>query len=212
MAKSSEASGITEALRRALSGDEGGLDALFVKIGPLIEAVARCRVARSLGSSEGWPDVASSVSLALLRKLRRDFTLEDGASGHRSLLGLLSKITSDVVNDRLRELHRNGVGGQAAAGASDAPDPMDQFAATVTTAWRRAERGEGGNRLRAALASLSQRDRFVLVLRGVDAIPFRTIGAQLDISEDAARMAFGRAASRIKEALPRELYAALGSE
>ena len=86
---------------------------------------------------------------------------------------------------------------------------MDDFAASVTSAWRKVERRERGDTVRTSIGEMSDRDRMVLVMRGIDAIRFKTIGVQLGISEDAARMAFDRALERLRGRLPRDLITAL---
>ncbi len=55
--------------------------------------------------------------------------------------------------------------------------------------------------LDAALADLPQRSRMAIRLRLWDRRSFAEIGAELGISEDAARMTFGRALAKLRESM-----------
>jgi RNA polymerase sigma-70 factor, ECF subfamily len=55
--------------------------------------------------------------------------------------------------------------------------------------------------LDASLAALPQRSRMAIHLRLWDRRPFAEIGAELGISEDAARMLFGRALAKLRESM-----------
>ena len=55
--------------------------------------------------------------------------------------------------------------------------------------------------LDAALGGLSERHRTVIHLRIWDQLSFAQIGAKLGISEDAARMLYGRAIAKLRESM-----------
>ena len=67
--------------------------------------------------------------------------------------------------------------------------------------------GEIGSAIHDALASLSERDRLVFVLRELEGLSFAHVGESLAISEDAAKMQFHRARLRLGDDLVRRLGA-----
>lgn len=67
--------------------------------------------------------------------------------------------------------------------------------------------GEVGAAIHDALASLSERDRLVFVLRALEGLSFAVVGESLSISEDAAKMQFHRARARLGNDLIRRLGA-----
>lgn len=64
-----------------------------------------------------------------------------------------------------------------------------------------AQRKAAGDALDAALAGLSARHRAVIHLRLWDRLSFVEIGARMDLSEDAARMLYGRALAKLRESM-----------
>jgi len=71
----------------------------------------------------------------------------------------------------------------------------------------RLQRREAGERVRAALARLSERDREVLELRHLEQLSIREIAGVLGISEGAVKVRHVRALERLRERLgedPRE--------
>jgi len=64
-----------------------------------------------------------------------------------------------------------------------------------------AQRNASHEALDAALGRLSERHRAVVHLRVWDRLAFSEIGDHLSISEDAARMLYGRAIARLREAV-----------
>jgi RNA polymerase sigma-70 factor (ECF subfamily) len=75
---------------------------------------------------------------------------------------------------------------------------LDDFTASPSQA---AARKDSHEALDTALGSLSQRHRTVIHLRIWDQWSFAEIGARLEISEDAARMLYGRALARLRETM-----------
>ncbi len=64
-----------------------------------------------------------------------------------------------------------------------------------------AQKNASRQALDAALGQLSERHRTVVHLRVWDQLAFTEIGDHLGISEDAARMLYGRAVARLREAM-----------
>jgi RNA polymerase sigma factor (sigma-70 family) len=64
-----------------------------------------------------------------------------------------------------------------------------------------AQRKAAGKALDAALAELSERHRTVIHLRLWDRLSFGEIGERMDLTEDAARMLYGRALGKLRESI-----------
>jgi RNA polymerase sigma factor (sigma-70 family) len=64
-----------------------------------------------------------------------------------------------------------------------------------------AERKSAGESLDRALEALSERHRMVIRLRLWDRLSFGEISTRMDLSEDAARMLYGRALAKLRESM-----------
>jgi RNA polymerase sigma-70 factor, ECF subfamily len=72
---------------------------------------------------------------------------------------------------------------------------------SATSPSQAAARSDSHAALDAALGSLSERHRSVIHLRIWDQLSFSEIGTKLNISEDAARMLYGRALARLRDSM-----------
>lgn len=70
--------------------------------------------------------------------------------------------------------------------------------ATGATPGRATQDGASREALDAALAGLPDRQRLIIHLRLWDRLSFAEIGRRMDLSEDAARMAYGRALAKLR--------------
>jgi RNA polymerase sigma-70 factor (ECF subfamily) len=84
---------------------------------------------------------------------------------------------------------------------SDAAGAADIIPGTGTSPSHAAQRNLSREALDAALGVLSERHRVVIRLRIWDQMPFTEVGARLGISEDAARMLYGRALASLRESM-----------
>ena len=75
------------------------------------------------------------------------------------------------------------------------------LASSTTSPSKAAARNDSHAALDAALGSLSERHRSIIHLRIWDQLSFGEIGTKLNISEDAARMLYGRALARLRESM-----------
>ena len=72
---------------------------------------------------------------------------------------------------------------------------------TTTSPSQAAQKNASREALDAALGGLSERHRTVIHLRIWDQCSFAEIGTRLGVSEDAARMLFGRALAKLRESM-----------
>jgi RNA polymerase sigma-70 factor (ECF subfamily) len=72
---------------------------------------------------------------------------------------------------------------------------------TTTSPSQVAQKNAAREALSAALGALSERHRLVIHLRIWEHLSFAEIGVKLESSEDAARMLYGRALGRLRDAM-----------
>jgi RNA polymerase sigma-70 factor (ECF subfamily) len=72
---------------------------------------------------------------------------------------------------------------------------------TITSPSQAAGKNAAREALDEALGGLSERHRMVIRLRIWDQLSFAEIGVKLDASEDAARMLYGRALAKLRDAM-----------
>jgi len=74
-------------------------------------------------------------------------------------------------------------------------------AGTIASPSQAAQKDASREALDAGLLGLSERHRTVIHLRIWDQLSFAQIGRKLDVSEDAARMSYGRALAKLRESM-----------
>jgi RNA polymerase sigma-70 factor, ECF subfamily len=77
----------------------------------------------------------------------------------------------------------------------------EALAGTTTSPSQAAQKHAAREALDAALLRMSERHRTVIHLRIWDQMSFVQIGTKLDLSEDAARMLYGRALAKLRESM-----------
>jgi RNA polymerase sigma-70 factor, ECF subfamily len=102
-----------------------------------------------------------------------------------------------IAAERLAKLHRRHLD----AGRRSARREETGIAASDTSPSEQFAREERRQRLQAALAQLSERDREVLVLRYLEQLSTRETAAVLDISEGAVKLRHLRALERLRDLL-----------
>ncbi len=114
-----------------------------------------------------------------------------------------------IAVDRLIEQHRRHVqAGQRSIGREvaeqSAAELAEQLVGHEDTPSAAARRKETQERVRAALAALSEQEREVVVLRYLEQLSSREVAAVLGISEAAAKKRALRALQRLRESLQGE--------
>jgi RNA polymerase sigma-70 factor (ECF subfamily) len=182
----------TAVLRRALSGSDDALDALYARFGPRLLAFIRLKMGPSLRVRLESRDILQTTLLKSFEHLD-DFEGSDA----RSLLGWMMRIAEHEIRDRA-DFHgrqRRDV---------DLEENVDDHAglrARTRSALSRLILDEQSERLDAALATLSDAHREVILLRAFEELSFAETGRILDRSEDATRMLFARAMTALTLAL-----------
>jgi RNA polymerase sigma-70 factor (ECF subfamily) len=138
------------------------------------------------------PEEARDVAQEALVRLWQNWHKVDEAGRRTWLL----RTTHNLCIDRLRKRKvRAEVG---------APDDVLALQADVTPGpAQRAEAGEAGRAIHAALARLSAQDRAVLVLREVQGLAYDEIAGALDVPMGTLKARLHRARERLREQLVR---------
>ncbi|MGE3171448.1 MAG: RNA polymerase sigma factor [Planctomycetota bacterium] len=183
-------------LRRWHAGDRAALDDLLARDLPWITGEVRRRMGAELQARHDADDLVQQAMLAVLEGGPR-FEIAD-RDHYRALM---LRIVENTIRKQLRDGRR-----QKRSAAREQPLPSDSVLALdagVTRPSAAADRNERRAWVHLAIELLPTQDREVLVLRQWDGLPFAAIGDQLGVAEDAARMRFERALSRLARTVQR---------
>lgn len=117
------------------------------------------------------------------------------------LRAVVLKFLTTTLHYRVRDLAEKHFVGKPEARAESLSLLPEQHSGVVT----RAARGERATHLRAALQSLAEEDRAVLVLRGIEQRPFEDVASALTVSPEACKKRYQRALARLRATLGDDL-------
>ncbi len=190
----------TVALRSAAEGDVRGLGHVVDRLRPLLLEQARYRLGPKLRRHYDPEDLVSEAWLRLLPELP---TLVKGVDRP---VGLVLRWLSTAIFHRTQNLVKKFL---RSPGESPpvlerevVPDPTDPRSGVVTAV----ARGEEARVVHEAIHQLDERDREILVLRGIEQISPKTVAELLGIPESTATMRWVRALSRLRELLPGQVF------
>lgn len=172
-----------ELIRRAKKGDA---DAFRLLVEEYQTAVYRLAL-RMCGES-GAEDAAQEAFVAAWRGLPR-------FRGECRFSTWLYRLTTNAAIDYLRREQKQRTDGDLddLPLADDSPSPQEQ-----------AERSETQQRVRKALAALSEEHRQILLLRYMQELDYGEIAQTLHISEGTVKSRINRAKARLRELLAQE--------
>lgn len=172
-----------ELIRRAKKGDS---DAFRLLVEEYQTAVYRLAL-RMCGES-GAEDAAQEAFVAAWRGLPR-------FRGECRFSTWLYRLTTNAAIDYLRREQKQRTDGDLddLPLADDSPSPQEQ-----------AERSETQQRVRKALAALSEEHRQILLLRYMQELDYGEIAQALHISEGTVKSRINRAKARLRELLAQE--------
>lgn len=172
-----------ELIRRAKKGDS---DAFRLLVETYQTAVYRLAL-RMCGES-GAEDAAQEAFVAAWRGLPR-------FRGECRFSTWLYRLTTNAAIDYLRREQKQRTDGDVddLPLADDSPSPQEQ-----------AERSETQQRVRKALAALSDEHRQILLLRYMQELDYGEIAQTLHISEGTVKSRINRAKARLRELLAQE--------
>jgi RNA polymerase sigma-70 factor (ECF subfamily) len=184
----------TAVLREALAGSDAALDTLYERFGPRLLSFIRLKLGRSLRARLESRDILQATFLKSFQHMD-DFEGEDG----RSLLGWMMRIAEHEIHDRA-DFHRRQQ--RDAQQDEDLADHAGHLAARSRSALSRLIVDERASQVEAALESLTEAHRHVILLRTFEELTFPEIARRLGKSEDACRMLFARAMTALTLAMP----------
>jgi RNA polymerase sigma-70 factor (ECF subfamily) len=187
-----------EQLARSRSGDRAALEELFARWRPLLWLQAR----RLLGSETCARVDAQDVVQETLAQAFRDLAQFQGQS-EGEWVAWLRRLTAGHAA-KLRRLHLAGKRDLTREVPFDDTVTRDGNVDPMTEAIRRERAGH----LAAAIASLPDAMREVVLRRVFDRQPFQVVARSLDRSPGAARALWTRALRQLREALAKEVSTA----
>jgi RNA polymerase sigma factor (sigma-70 family) len=165
-----------------------GVDAAFTEIVHRHTSLVYSAALRQVGSPETAAEIAQNVFLSLARGAR---ALVPRLADEASLAGWLCRSSRNLsLNFRRDEFRRQ----------SHQRTVMEQLPATSAEAsdWERLR-----HVLDDAMAQLGEADYDLLVLRFYKSLDYRTVGAAMNLSDDAAQKRVSRALAKLREILSR---------
>ncbi|MCA8953029.1 MAG: sigma-70 family RNA polymerase sigma factor [Planctomycetes bacterium] len=186
-------------LARAVDGDADSLAWIVERLSPALRAYASYRIGRVLRQHHDPDDLVHDAWLAVLPKLRELVAGED-----RRRTPVLLKYLSNTILFRIRDLARRHARGahEPAAAAGEVPAAIS---GAVTRAFRREVRDE----LHRQLDELDERDREILLLRGIEQLSAKATATLLGLGVEATHKRYQRALARLRSRLPESIFVEL---
>ncbi len=181
----SETDNTEEILRRHQDGDSSALPELMVRDAEWIRSFVRRKLSPPVRRHADSMDVVQEAFARALDALPR-IRVSDKRK-FRALMGTIvaRRIASWAVSPKVKQ-HADLGSTLDLDGAATAPEVA-------------AERGEEAAWVRLAVQLLEENDRRVVQMRHFDELSFAEVGIAIGVSEDAARMRFGRAMKRLTD-------------
>ncbi len=190
----------TQHVRGALAGDAASVEWMVARFSPLLLAQAAHRLRGPLGRRFDPEDIVQDVWSRALPRLKA-VTPRDG----RFTPVVLRFLATTLLNrmNSLMQVHLRG--GNARTGEIDAIGG-ECISDDATQAVDRALRGERESAVRKAIEEMSEDDRAVVVLRGIEQNPLADVALLLEENPNTIAVRYRRALARLREALPKSIF------
>jgi RNA polymerase sigma-70 factor (ECF subfamily) len=175
----------TVLLREARLGSPEALGELYERYGGRLLACIRFKMGRDLRARIESRDILQATLLKSFQRLDQ-FEGGDGTS----LMGWLVRIAENEIRDQVDFQHRQR---RDVAAGVPLDDVSVQAPSPARSALSEAVLNEQADYLTRALDGLDPDHREVIVLRKLEELSFKEVGARLGRSEDACRMLLARA-------------------
>ncbi len=191
-------------VRRAIDGDIDSLGWIVEHFSPLLLAQARYRLARHLAGIYDPEDLVQDVWVTAIHKL------DQLQSRDRRMTPVLLKFLSHVLLNHYRNLLHKHVHGKPLRVELEGSgtNPLE-LTVEQTGVLARAVRSELTSRVLACIDGLSEADREIVVLRGIEQCSNRDAALALGIREGTVAVRYHRALQRLREAMPASIMAEL---
>ena len=180
----------TDVVRAALAGatthpaSNQALDRMYERCTPRLLSYIRLKLGRTLRERLESRDILQATLLKSFQHL----VVFRGSDG-QSLMAWLARIADREIVDRADYHHRQ----RRDAGRESPVDDHPELTARVRSVLSQVIIEEEAGELEAALDSLSDAHRQIILLRKFEDLPFKDIAQRLGKSEDACRMLLARA-------------------
>lgn len=191
----------TRFVRKARNGDRDGLSWVVERFTPYLHVSARQRISKAMLGYLTPEDLVQDVWVVAVDRIAH--LEEKGGRVTPVLLSFLSSVMLHRYRDHLRDfLRTKRLGGNSTAELT----PVDKLPDEVTGALTRCVRSEAETSLWERLSELGERDRRVVILRGIEQLPYKQIALILGDPPDTLRHRFRRALVKLRDQLPDSLF------
>ena len=192
-------------VRKAIENDRESLAWLVSRFTPLLMCMARQRISAPLRRFVDPDDAVADVWMTVL------FTLPELEASKGSLSRGLLSLASTVLSRRIRDLLEKHVINKPATVQiqdSDAAILDPDARGVVTHAIAEERRG----RIWEALGLLSDVDRDILVLHGIEGHPNKLVAARLGLTPENVGVRYHRALKRLRDLIPSSAFEDLADD
>lgn len=185
-------------LAAAREGDRQSLGWLVERFDPMLHAAARWHLSGRLARVLDPDDLVHEVWVVALSRLRAGEA--DRLTTAPAFLAFVATTMRHLVNNLLRRHLRGELPREVAGALGDEPSAA-MWRDEVTSVTRGLAVSEARERFAAALASLDDVDRGVVVLRGLERCSARDTATVLGLTEGTVAVRFHRALKKLKDRL-----------
>jgi RNA polymerase sigma-70 factor, ECF subfamily len=190
---------VDQLTRAATSGDRGALEVLLTRMLPDLRAFVRLRAGRMVQRHDQHSDIVQSVCREILEGAER--FEHPGEDAFRRWLFTTTLRKLSARRDHHAAAQRDAV--HDAYGATDQESLLGVYGRIATPSQHAAVREEL-ERVEAAMQTLDDEDRALIVLARIAQIPREAIARELGIGVGAVRMRLHRALAKLAVALERQ--------
>jgi RNA polymerase sigma factor (sigma-70 family) len=192
-------------VRRAEAGDRASLEWVIERFTPALIAQARFRLRPALRALYDPEDVVADVWAVALPRLQ-DLVPQKGR-----LTPVLMKFLSTTLLNRLNDLARKQISRARAHPGAGLPalrdlEPLSRLPDETSGVVTRAAQSEAREKLAEALNQLEEKDREIIILRGIEQNANSTVAVLLDLAPNAVSMRYTRALERLRALLPGSFF------
>ncbi len=195
-------------VRQAMAGDMESLGWVVRRLSPLLLTQARYRLSGRLASVFDPEDLVADVWAVALPRLGR---LGDRDGRHTPVLVRFLSTTLLYRFNNLVQKHITGkpLKEEPAGDGSEGEEAVARLSAAQTSVVSAAIRGELGGEILKALEGLAEKDREVVVLRGVEQNSNKDVATILGEQPNTVAVRYKRALERLRKQLPDSVFAEL---
>ena len=193
-------------VRRAREGEAPSLEWVVNRFAPLLLANARYRLGKTLSQIYDPEDIVNDVWAVALPKLA-----DLPARNNRYTPVVMKYLSTTLVYriNNLVEKHIKGKPkniGESASNDTEAGGPLDNLSAGATGVFTITMRRDTRDEILSALQELDERDRELILLRGVEGQSYKEIEVLLGGDAKQLAVTYQRAINKLREILPGSIF------